>query len=104
MVERHEADLRREVARVGHEPRVGLDQRDVEDRPKRVGHLVACALDMRADRRRLCDHLVLEARVELHVACLVDLLRREERRLFFGSVRPDEARELRRDALFGDHQ
>ena len=60
--------------------------------------------DVRGDHVGLGDHLVLEARVELHVACLVDLLGGQEGGLLLAAVGADEAGELGRDALLGDHQ
>jgi catechol 2,3-dioxygenase-like lactoylglutathione lyase family enzyme len=62
------------------------------------------AFDVRADRGRLGYNLVAEARVELHVPRLVDLLAREERGLLLGVVRRHQAGELRRDPLLGNHQ
>ena len=59
---------------------------------------------MRGDRGRVGDHLVLEARVELHVARLVDLLGGEEGRLLLGAIGADQAGELGGDPLLGDHQ
>ena len=59
---------------------------------------------MDADRRRVGDHLILKARVELHVAGLVDLLGSEEGRFLLAAVGPDQPRELGRDPLLGDHQ
>ena len=60
--------------------------------------------DVGADRRRVGDHLVLEARVELHVADLVDELGREVAALLLVVLREHEPAELGRDPLLGDHQ
>jgi hypothetical protein len=59
---------------------------------------------VRADRGRIRDHLVLEARVELHVPDLVDELRRQEAALLLVVLGEHESAELRRDPLLGDHQ
>ena len=91
-------------AGVGDEPLVRLDQGHVEDRAEGGRDLLAGALDVGGDRRRVGDDLVLEARVELHVAGLVDLLGGEEGRLLLAAVGADQARELGRDPLLGDHQ
>ena len=81
-----------------------LHERLVEELTERVRDLLPGALDVGGDRLRLGDHLVAEARVELHVARLVDLLGREEGRLLLRRVGGHEAGELGRDALLGDHQ
>ena len=81
-----------------------FDERLVEEVPEGVGDLLARATDVCAYRRRLGDHLVLEAGVELHVTRLVDLLGGQERRLLLGRVGADQTGELRRDPLLGDHQ
>ena len=47
--------------------------------------------DVGGDRRRVGDHLVLEARVELHVADLVDQLGREEAALLLVVLGQDQA-------------
>ena len=104
VVERHEAHLRRQVRRVGEQLLVGLHECLVEDVPERVRHLLAGALDVGRDELRLGDHLVAKARVELHVARLVDLLGREKGGLLLRPVGRDETGELGRDALLGDHQ
>src|SRR4029079_2621600 len=104
VVERHEADLRGHIAGVREELVVQLDERAVDELTERVRDLLAGALDMSADRLRFRDHLVAEARVELHVASFVDLLGPEETLLLLRRLRRDQAGELRRDALLGDHQ
>src|SRR2546430_726833 len=76
VVDRGEANLRGQVRRRRYELLVRLDQRDVEELTEAVGDLFTRALDMRRNHRRLGDDFVLKARVELHVARLVDLLRR----------------------------
>ena len=103
VVDRDEGDLRRDVARIGDEALVRGDEPVVEERAKGVGDLRAGAGHVLGDHRRPRDD-VLKARVELHVACLVDLLGGEEGRLLLAGVRTDEPGELRRDALLGDHE
>ncbi len=83
---------------------VGLHERHVEDVAEGVGDLLARAAHVVGDGGGIGDHLVLEARVELHVARLVDLLGGEERRLLLGRVGGDQPGELGGDALLGDHQ
>ena len=100
----HEVDLGAGVAGVRDEPLVRLDQRLVEDLAERGRELLAGAGDVRADRLRIGDHLVLEARVELHVARLVDLLGGEERGLLLAAVGHHQPGELGGDPLLGDHQ
>jgi hypothetical protein len=72
VVERDEADLGGEVAGDGEEPCVVLHERLIEEMAKPVRDMRPRSLDMRRDDLRLCDHLVLEADIELHVARLVD--------------------------------
>ena len=81
-----------------------VHQRFVEDLPEGVGELFARALDVRRDHLRLGDHLIAEARVELHVAGLVDLLGCQEGCLLLRAVGRHQAGELGRDALLRDHQ
>jgi hypothetical protein len=57
-----------------------------------------------SDARRVGDRLVLKSGVKLHMPRLVDLLGRQERRLFLAAVRAHEPREPRRDPLSGHHQ
>ena len=66
---------------------MGCDELVVEDRPEGRRDLLAGALDVGGDERGLRDDLVLEARVELHVPRLVDLLGRQERHLLLAAVR-----------------
>ncbi|HEY3020549.1 MAG TPA: hypothetical protein VGJ32_10170 [Solirubrobacteraceae bacterium] len=99
-----QGDLRRAVAGVGDQAVVRGDEPLVEDRAEGRRDLLARPRDVGGDLAGLVDYLVLEARVELHVARLVDLLGGEERRLLLAVVGPHEAGELGRDALFGDHQ
>jgi hypothetical protein len=104
VVERHEPDFGREVAGSADELLVGVHERDVEDLAERGGDAPARAFDVVVDEIRCGDDLVLEARVELHVARFVDLLGGEECRFPLGAVRPDEPGELGGDSFFGDHQ
>ena len=104
VVERDEADLRLEVGGLSDQPLVRLHQRLVEDPPERGGDLGARPLHVGGDGGRRGDDLVLEPRVELHVTGLVDLLGRQESRLLLAAVGTDEAGELGRDPLLGDHQ
>ena len=90
--------------RRGDQLLVGLDQRLVEDLAEGRRDLSPGSLDVGGDRRRRVDDLVLEAGVELHVPGLVDLLGGEEGRLLLGAVGADQAGELGRDPLLGDHQ
>ena len=53
---------------------------------------------------RIGNHLVLEPRVELHVPCLVHLLRGQEARFLLGSIGAHQSGEFRGDPLVGDHQ
>ena len=99
-----EVDLGAGVRRLGHESLVRLNQRLVEDRRERGRELLARPCDVLADRLRIRDHLVLEARVELHVPRLVHLLRGQERGLLLGAVGAHQPRELRGDALLGHHE
>ena len=85
------ATLAARSAGVGDEALVGGDEAVVEERAKGVGDLRAGARHVRGDRRRRRGDLVLKARVELHVARLVDLLGGQERRLLLAGVRADEA-------------
>ena len=59
---------------------------------------------MGGDRCGFGDRFVLESGVELHVAGLVDLLGGEEAGFFLAFGGHDEAGELGRDPLLGDHQ
>src|SRR4051794_31704791 len=93
VVERDEADLRGEVAGRGDQLFVVTDEDLVEDLAEGVGDALAGAVDVGGDDLRLADDLVLEARVELHVARLVDLLGGEEGGLLLGAVGADEAAE-----------
>ena len=104
VVDRDEADLGRLVGGRGDQLIVRVDQVLVEDHAERVRHLLARALDVGGHRGGLGDHLVLEARVELHVAGLVDLLRGQEGGLLLAPVGGDQAGELRGDPLLGHHQ
>ena len=104
VVDRHEVDLRLAVARLAREPGVRVHQRLVEDLAERIAEHLARARDVGGDRRGIGDHLVLEAGVELHVPDLVDELRREEGALLLVVLGQDEAAELGRDPLLGDHQ
>ena len=70
---------------------MGCDELLVEDRPERGRDLLAGALDVRGDQRGLGDDLVLEARVELHVPGLVDLLGGQERDLLLAAVRAHQS-------------
>src|SRR3954453_6544224 len=99
-----EGDLGRGVPAVGDESVVGLHEPFVEDGGEGGGEPLAGAGDVRGDGGGVGDDLVLEARVELHVARLVDLLGGEERRLLLAAVRKHETGELGGDALLGDHQ
>src|SRR3954467_7355102 len=58
---------------------------------------------MRADRRRIGDHLILEARVELHVPNLVHELARQVAPLLLVLLSQYETAELGGDSLLGDH-
>ena len=89
---------------VGGQPVVRRDERLVEDHLERVAQLLAGAGHVVGDDGGLRDHVVLDARVELHVAGLVDLLRGEEACLLLAVGGHHEGRELRRDALLADHQ
>ena len=104
VVGRDEGDLRVRVPRLGHEPLVRLDQGLVEDRGERRRELFARAGHVLADRPGIGNHLVLIARVELHVARLVHLLGGQERGLLLGAVGGDQSRELGGDALLRHHQ
>ena len=57
---------------------MGLDERLVEDAPEGGAELLARPRHVGGDRGGIGDDLVLEARVELQVARLVDLLGGEE--------------------------
>src|SRR5438270_4781084 len=104
VIERDEDDLCLDVSRIADEPVVRGHELVVENRAERRRDLVAGALDMLGYQRGLAYGLVLKARVELHVTCLVDLLRGQERRLLLAVEGADEARELGRDPLLRDHQ
>ena len=85
-----------EVGGLGDEPLVRV-RRAASSKivAERVGDVLAGAL--RRARRSASgrgDDLVLEARVELHVPRLVDLLGGEERRLLLAAVGADEPGEL----------
>ena len=81
-----------------------LDEALIEDGREGGRELLTRAGDVVGDRGGVGDDLVLEPRVELHVARLVDLLGREEGRLLLAAVREHEPGELGRDALLRDHQ
>ena len=104
VVEGDETDLGLGIGGVGEQLLMGLDQSDVEDRPKGRRDLLSSTLDVGGDRGRVGDHLVLEASVELHVARLIDLLGRQEGRLLLAAVGADQPGELGGDPLLGDHQ
>ncbi len=104
VVDRHEADLGLAVAGVEPQPVVGLDERLVEDLLEGITEHLPGARDMGGDRGRVGDHLVLEASVELHVADLVDQLRRQIAALLLVVLREHQADELGRDPLLGHHQ
>jgi len=90
VVDRHERDLRGAISGVGEEAFVGGDELVVKDHPEGGRDLLAGALDVRGDAGRLCDDLILEARVELHVPGLVDLLGGQERDLLLAAICADE--------------
>src|ERR1039458_6236852 len=104
MVDRHERDLRGAIAGIGKEAIVGGDKLVVKDRLEGRRDLLTGTLDVRGDNRRLGDDLVLEARVELHVPGLVDLLGGQERDFLLAAVRTHQPGELRRDSLLSNHQ
>ena len=78
VVDRHEIDLRRAIARLAQELLVRLHQGPVEDLPEGLAEHLACSRHVRCDGCGVGDDLVLEARVELHVPDLVHQLGREE--------------------------
>ena len=104
VVDGDEVDLRLAVARVAPQPVVGVHERLVEHLANGLAEHLASARDVRADRGRVGDDLVLEARVELHVPHLVDELRGQVAALLLVVLRQHEAAELRRDPLLGHHQ
>jgi hypothetical protein len=63
----------------------------------RAGHVLG-------DHSRVGDHLVLEARVQLHGPRLVDLLGRDEARVLLAAIRAHQAGELGRDPFLGHRQ
>ena len=81
VVQRDEADLGAEIARICEELLVRVNESDVEDLAESVRHLLPGALDVGGDPRRRGDDLILVARVELHVPRFVDLLGGQERDL-----------------------
>jgi hypothetical protein len=104
VVDRHEVDLGLAVVRLAPQAVVGFHERLVEDLAEGVAQQLAGARHVRADRRRVGHHLVLEARVELHVAVLVNELRGEVAALLLVVLCEHEAAELSRDSLLGDHE
>jgi hypothetical protein len=74
VIERDKADLRRQAVGLGDEPLERLDELLVKDVAQGDRDALASPIDVRGDRLRGGDHLVLEAGVELHVSRLVDLL------------------------------
>src|SRR6202035_1931701 len=86
VVDGHERDLGCQVAGIGEETFVSRDELVVEDRPEGGRDLLAGALDVRGNPSGLRYDLVLEARVELHVSGLVDLLGGEKGHLLLTAV------------------
>ena len=76
VVERHEPDLRRQVPWSRYQLLVRVHQRLIKDLPKCVRDALAPTSHVLRDPRRVCDHLVLKAGIELHVPRLIDLLGR----------------------------
>ena len=87
VVDRDEADLRRGVGGLATSRSWASTSASSKIVPEGRRDLRPGALDVGGDRRRVGDDLVLEARVELHVARLVDLLGREEGRLLLACRR-----------------
>src|SRR5207302_10684195 len=87
-----------------HEPPAPVYEHAVEHLDERGVEVLAGLLQTALEAAVDAEDLLVEAVEMLGVACLVDLLRRQERLFALALVGHHQARELRRDALLADEE
>ncbi len=104
VVERHEVDLRLDVARAFDEAPTPVDEHAVEHLDERRIQIGARPVEAILEGAVDAEDLLVEAVEVLRVARLVDLLGGQERLFALALVGHHQARELRRDALLADEE
>ena len=104
MVERHEVDLRLDVAGVLDQALAPVDEHPVEHLDERRVEVLARPLQAILEGAVQAEHLLVEAVEVLGVARLVDLLGGQEGLFALTLVGHHETRELRGHALLADEE
>ena len=104
VVQRHEVDLRLDVARVLDQALPPLDEYHVEHLDEGRVEVVPRALQAILEGPIETEHLLVEAVEVLRVAGLIDLLGGQERLFALALVGHHQARELGRDTLLADEE
>ena len=104
MVDGDEIDLRLPVPGLTHEALVDSYKGAVKDLTERRLEEFAGPGHVASNGPRIRNHLALEARIELHVADLVDELSRDKAALLLVLLCQDQPAKLSRDPLLSDHQ